>query len=327
MTRAPLLPSPRPAAGDGAEWDVVGLGEISLDHRAVLEAFPGPGQKQALEALEARPGGQMASALIGCARLGLRSSCIGAVGADAAAETALAPMQAAGIDVSCVQRVPGAATRSAIVLVRASDGERAILAHRDPALAIEPGAHERQAIERARVLMLDVTDPDASLWAARVARAAGVPCALDADHTWPGADTLLPLIDFPVVAAAFAEEYGETGNAADGLQKLAGWGARLSVVTLGPDGAMARGNEETLRASAFSVVPRDTTGAGDAFHAGFVWGLLQGLGAAAVLEGANAVAAMSCRADGAQDGLPDRTALEAFMREAGRGLRAEGEST
>jgi len=322
MTQAPLLPSRR----SSSQWDVVGLGEISLDHRAVVEAFPGPGEKLTLASLDARPGGQMASALLACARLGLRACCIGAVGTDAAAESALAPMQAAGIDLACVRRAPGVATRTAIVLVRARDGERAILAHRDPALALAPGGAERQAIEHARLLMLDVTDPDAALWAARVARDAGVPCVLDADHVWPGADTLLPLIDFPVVAAAFAEEYGETGNAADGLEKLAGWGGRLSVVTLGPKGAMARCDDETLRVEAFPVQPLDTTGAGDAFHAGFVWGLLQGFDAAAVLEGANAVAAMSCRAAGAQDGLPDAAALEVFMREAGRGQLTEGKS-
>jgi sulfofructose kinase len=61
------------------------------------------------------------------------------------------------------------------------------------------------------------------------------------------------------------------------------------------------------------VEARDTTGAGDVFHAAFAFGLLAGLGRTAVLRVANAAAAMSCRAVGAQGGLPDRASLEDFL--------------
>jgi sugar/nucleoside kinase (ribokinase family) len=86
-------------------------------------------------------------------------------------------------------------------------------------------------------------------------------------------------------------------------------------VTLGAEGAIAcvaRGSE-VISSPAFRVGARDTTGAGDAFHAGFIWGLLGGLDAAAVLRVAHGVAALACTQPGAQGGLPDREALEAFL--------------
>ena len=72
-----------------------------------------------------------------------------------------------------------------------------------------------------------------------------------------------------------------------------------------------------IESPAFRMEARDTTGAGDAFHGAFVFGLLEGLDAAGVLRTANAAAAMNCRALGAQAGLPDRSELEAFLREHG----------
>jgi sulfofructose kinase len=70
-----------------------------------------------------------------------------------------------------------------------------------------------------------------------------------------------------------------------------------------------------IESAAFAVPVRDTTGAGDVFHAAFVWGLLRGLAPREVLRAANAAAAMSCRALGAQGGLPTEAELLAFLRD------------
>ena len=291
----------------------MGLGENSLDHLCVLEHWPVPGEKSELRDYEARSGGQVASALLGCARLGLRVGYIGAVGVDDAAVTALDPLSRAGVDLSGVRRISGARTRTATILVRASDGERTVLARRDPRLRLQPARLEAREIERARVLHIDASDPDAATWAARTARRAGIPVVLDADRLWPNPDRLLAVTDFPVVSRQLAEEWGGTGDPADGLVKLAGCGATLSVVTCGEAGAIAQREGRRVDSPAFQVEAQDTTGAGDAFHAGFIWGLLQGFPAERVLRVANAVAGLTCTALGAQDGLPRQEELEAFL--------------
>jgi sulfofructose kinase len=71
-----------------------------------------------------------------------------------------------------------------------------------------------------------------------------------------------------------------------------------------------------IESPAFQVVARDTTGAGDVFHAAFIWGLIQRMSERRILQVANAAAAMSCRALGAQGDLPTREELECFLREA-----------
>ena len=93
-------------------------------------------------------------------------------------------------------------------------------------------------------------------------------------------------------------------------------GARFPVVTLGGQGCIGGVGEAAIEVPGFAVKARDTTGAGDVFHAAFVAGLLEGLDAPRTLRMANAAAAMNCRALGAQGGLPTRSELAEFL--AGR---------
>lgn len=314
------------AAGEGPllepgpprDLDVLGLGEISLDLVSRVASLPGPGNKaQALETVRL-PGGQVASALLGCARLGLRSAYVGSLGDDAEGREALAPLAAAGVDVSGVVLRPGVPSRTAQIWVEEASGERVILACRDPRLALAPGELPLARIRAARLLHLDATDLAASLAAAGAAREAGAAVVLDADGdaVADGVEELLRRVDFPVVAAAFAEALYGTTRREEALEKLLAAGARMAVLTVGHEGALAGDGERVWRAPAFPVAARDTTGAGDAFHAGFIWGLLEGLPADGVLAAAAAAAAINCRARGAQTGLPERAELEAFLARA-----------
>lgn len=259
-------------------------------------------------------GGQVATAALALARLGCRVAYRGAVGDDAAAAQALAPLETAGVDCSGVRRVAGGRTRTARVRVDPASGEREVVPERDPQVAVRPGDLDASEIAAARVLHVDAEDLPASLHAAELAGAAGVPVVLDVDAPVEGWADLLARVDFPIVPRPFAEAIAK-GSARGGLLALAKRTGRLAVVTLGAGGAIAcaAGTSEVLASPAFAVAVRDTTGAGDAFHAGFIWGLLEGLDVAATLRAANAVAALNCTALGAQGGLPDRRTLEAFL--------------
>jgi sugar/nucleoside kinase (ribokinase family) len=304
-----------PVRARAAEHDVVGIGQSSLDRVCLLEAPPPLGGKAALLGSYELPGGQIATAMLACARLGLRAAYVGTVGDDAAAEQVLAPLAGAGVDLRGVKRVVSAPTRSATVLVDATTGDRTILGYRDPRLALSPADLAPGPIERAGCLHVDAVDVEASAFAADVARRAGVPVVLDADGPGPGLEKLLAKVDFPIVSRGLAEAMGGRGGLRAALAELCALGARLAVVTLGEYGALARFGERLIESPAFRVNARDTTGAGDVFHAAFVLGLLEGMACEPILRTANAAAAMSCRALGAQGGLPTRSELEAFLRE------------
>lgn len=299
--------------GARRELDVVGLGESSCDIVCVSDEAPDFGGKQELSDYSTHSGGQVATAVLACARLGLQTGLIGSVGDDPEAEVALGSLREAGVDLTGVSVVAGARTRQAVILVDSRSGERAVLAHRDPRLALRSDQLDRKWIRRARALHLDATDPDLSCWAGEVARAEGIPVMLDADRSWPQHERLLAVTDFPVVSRRLAEEWGGTGLVRDGLRALMSHGARLSVVTLGELGALAGAGERIWQSPSFRVPVADLTGAGDGFHGGFLWALLEGCDAAQVLRVANAVGALNCQALGAQGGLPTRPELERFL--------------
>jgi sulfofructose kinase len=302
------------------ELDVVGLGEISLDEICLVDDLPGIGlrDKAPLHGLERRAGGTIATSILACARLGLRSGLMGSTGKDEAGALAREPLAAGGVDLSGVRQLARVATRTAVILVDRRSGSRTVLFHRDPRLSLGAGKGarlRRDEILRARALLLDTSDPEAAFWAAGVAREAGIPVLLDADRPWPKPQALLSRVDFPVVPEHMAEEFSGTGKIEDGLQALLQYGARLAVATRGERGALALScDTEWIESPGFAIEPVDTTGAGDAFRAAFAAGLLEGLGTSHVLELANAAGALNCLALGAQTGLPTRPELRALMR-------------
>lgn len=286
-----------------------------------VDGLPPFAGKAAMEGYAEMPGGQVATAVLACARLGLRCAYAGRVGDDPAADDALAPLREAGVDVSGVRRVAGAPSQLAIILVDRESGERTILWYRDPRLRIRREDLDRAAIASVRALHLDAGDPEAAAWAARVARDAGVAVVLDADTAEPAIARILPHVDFPIVSRSFAEAFTGHSSPREALRELAKEAreARLAVVTLGESGALANDGERDYETPAFEIAARDTTGAGDAFHGGFVWALLRGEDAEGALRAAHGVAAMNCEALGAQGGLPTAEALRAFL--AGRSQR------
>jgi sugar/nucleoside kinase (ribokinase family) len=313
-----MAPEPtRPALAPRPErpLDVLGVGECSLDTWLEVEALPTPGGKASVSDWRELPGGQIATATLAAARLGLRAAYAGVVGDDAAAERVLAPLRAVHVDCSRVRVAPGAHTRAAVIVVERASGERSVLGYRDPRLAAPGATLSQLAIDDARLLLLDASDPAVALPLARAARARGVPVVLDLDAPSAPAEALLACVDFPVVSQGFAERAHGSPEAT--LVRLASLGARLPVVTLGARGAVARWEGRTLACPAFTVDVVDTTGAGDVFHGAFAWGLLQGLDVVALLRAANAAAALACTARGAQGALPEAAQLRAFLAARG----------
>lgn len=294
-------------------FDLVGIGQCSIDHVCRVDGLPPLGGKAAMLGYELQPGGQVATAVLAAARLGLRTAYVGSVGDDAIADFVLAPLAAAGVDLAGVRRVPGATTRLAVILVDRASGERTVLGHRDPRLCLKPMDVPEARIARARCLLVDAEDPEAALAAAVVARGRGVPIVADVDAPGPGVEELLAAVDFPLVSRSFAETIARDGTVRGGLDRLVKLGARMAVATLGDLGCLARIGDREIAAPAFEIAPRDTTGAGDVFHAAFAWGLLEGRSGERLLRSANAAAAIACLGFGAQGNLPTRADLEAIL--------------
>ena len=197
---------------DARPFDVVGFGLNSIDLVAVVAEFPACNSKQRLQRAARLPGGQMATAMATCARLGWRARYVGRFGADDLGTASRESLIADGVDVSASQTMRGATNQFAIVLVDARTGERTVLWDRHPALNMEPADVSREAVTSGRMLIVDCHQTAAAAQAARFARAARVPTIIDVEKVRPGIgertiqgamdmalETLLPQVGFETV--------------------------------------------------------------------------------------------------------------------------------
>lgn len=294
--------------------DVVTLGENSLDVVAVVGGEPPSSGKHALDDLRLEPGGQMATAALGCARLGLRTRYIGVFGDDPWSRRAREPLEAAGVELVAIER-RGVSGRAAVIVV-AADGERTVFERRAPGLVLTAADIDPASLADAGVLLVDGTQPDASLRAVGIARGAGVVVISDIDRRSPEADALLAEVDVAIVPEAFVCE--RWGSLSDGLLRLAHLCRRASAVvaTRGAAGSLAWFDGSFVETPGCAVQVLDTTGAGDAFRAGFAAALIRSgpiVDLGDLLRFANATAALNCTGVGAQRGLPDLEAVHALI--------------
>jgi sulfofructose kinase len=286
-------------------FDAVALGLNAVDHLIVVPHYPEFNSKVQFKSHTTAAGGQCATAMVTLARLGLRVRYIGKVGDDDTGRFQLESIASEGVDASGVIVTPGTESQIAFIIVDQASGERTVLWDHDDRLTIEPSEVDREAVTSGRALLLDGHNVEASIAAASYARAAGIPTVLDIDNIYHGAERLLPLIDFLISSSTFPIRMTGESDVRVALRKLSErTGSLLVAATLGAEGVLAYIRGKYLHSPAFSVECVDTTGAGDAFHGGFIYGLLSGFSVEETLRFSNAVAALKCRQVGARTGLP-----------------------
>jgi sugar/nucleoside kinase (ribokinase family) len=297
-------------------WDVVGLGENSVDHVLRLPSLPHAGQASKIEVLSTshEPGGQVVTALCTCLAMGLRAAYVGAFGSNEDGTRLRAQLAARGLDLThaVVRPVPN---RSAVILVEDTTGERAVLGHRDAGLALTAAEVPLDLLAQTRVLHVDGGDEDASIAAARVARDAGAHVTCDLERLGASTGALLAELTVPILAPGLAEAITGEADAERALRKLPAPHARLRCVTLGSKGALVLDGDRVIHAPGFTVAAVDTTGAGDVFRGAFITALLRGDAPDAVVRFANAAAAISCTRAGAIGGIPSREEVDALIAE------------
>jgi sugar/nucleoside kinase (ribokinase family) len=225
-------------------------------------------------------------------------------------------LQDEGIDCSGVMIAVGAKTQGAVIIIEQFSGERTILWYHDDQTRISREELRQEWITRGRVLHIDGFDTKAAIQAARWAHEAGMIVTIDLDTAYPGIDELLPHVDCLITSQGLANELAGSMEERSALQTLnKRYGCYLVAMTQGSRGALAFVDGEFIASSAFRPpVLRDTTGAGDAFRAGFIYGLCKGLSIEETMRAANAVAALQCREMGARDGLPTDRELAEFLK-------------
>ena len=284
--------------------DLVGVGLNATDTVIPLATYPARGSKTEYSTVSTLPGGQVATTVVACQHWGLRTRYVGKLGDDLAATLHREAFSYAGVETRIIT-VPGGASPQSLILVDAQ-GERTVLIRRDldARLALRPADLDREWITNARALHVDGYDTEAAILASTWAREAGIPVIADLDELYPKVEDLIRNVDYLIVSRDFPSRLTSEPDLEQALRKMQRrYNCRPAAATLGQEGVLAFDGKQLLHASAFCVPVVDTTGAGDIFHAGFIYALLENWPLDRQLEFACAAAALNCTAVGARGGI------------------------
>lgn len=302
-----------------ARFDVVGLGLNATDTVILVREFPALGGKERVASISRQAGGQVATALVTCQRLGLRTRYIGTVGDDDAGVFQLRSLEREGLDLRYTRVVRGAPNQFAYIVVDQATGERTIFWDRDPRLAVSSAELSPGAIRSARVLHLDGCDVEACIQAARWAREADIPVVADLDTVYKRVEKLFPYVDYLIASANFLPAVTGDNDPFRVLEYMGReYGIRAPGMTLGREGALVHWQGHFHYSPGFVLETLDTTGAGDVFHGAFIYGLLAGWAMDRILDFANAMAGLNCTKLGARGGIASRAAAERLMAKGAR---------
>ena len=306
-----LFPSHRP-------FDVVGLGLNAVDHLCVIPHFPSYDSKLKMLDFSQQGGGQAATAMVACQRLGLKTRYVGKAGDDNFGEYSRHSLSEEGVDIQGMKVVPNTRNQFAFILIDGESGERTIIWNRDQRLVVMPEEVPLEIIRSAKGLLVDGHDAAAAARAARYAKEAGMLVVMDAERISEETEKLVSLVDILIGEKHFPERFTGISNLEEALRNIVQKGPRVAGVTLGKEGALALSGGEFYHSAAYVVDCRDTTGAGDVFHAAFIRSLFEDWEIGRCLDFANAVAAMKCKELGGRKGIPSFDEVLAFMTETKR---------
>ena len=298
------------------DFDCVGFGLNAVDHLIVVPHYPDFDTKIRFHEYEKSAGGQTASAMVALQRLGMNTAYAGRFGSDEDGRFGLLSLEYEGVNLDYAETIGGADNQVAFIIIDERSGERTIIWDRDERLSYRADEAPSEIASRGSILHIDAHDPPACGVLARAAHSAGAIVTADIDNIYEGLPELLPLIDVLITSSEFPQQLTSIGDLHSSLIEIQSrYGCAIVGASLGSRGVVVYSEGQFLESPAFGVPDgcRDTTGAGDAFHAGFIYGMLQDQDLENCMKLGNAVAALKCRALGGRAALPTADELKDFI--------------
>jgi ribokinase len=293
----------------------VGLGLCALDYTFQVYNYPALDDKIEATAFSRQGGGPVPTALCALSRLGVPVAFIGKCGRDTEGKTLRDELRRFGVNTSGLILDPDSRTPKAFVIVAKDNGKRTVILDRSETSALSADEFKFDLIKKAKFLLIDGRELETSQTAAMLMQKSGGEVILDAGSPRKNIGDILPYVDHLVVSNRFSIDFTQEEDPGNAALKLAHMGFKSVVITSGSKGCIgATADGLFSQQEAFDVDVVDTTGAGDVFHGGFIYGLIQGWDLPELLRFASATAAIKCTRLGGRRGIPDLGEVESFLQ-------------
>ena len=302
---------------ENRQFDVVGFGTNAVDFLIQVPEYPAYSSKIELSDYVQAAGGEIATTMVGLQRLKLKTAYVGRFGDDREGAFGLQTLHDEAVDVSFAEQVKDARTQIAFIVIDERSGERTVIWHRDQLLAYTEKDAPVEASALGRILHFTPHDTRACLPMARRAKMAGTIVSSDVDNVFDGINELLSQVDVLISSIEFPEKLVGIKDRRASLREIKRrFGCRVVGMTLGEKGSLILCEDKFIETNGYAVPNGcvDTTGAGDAFRVGLLYGLIKGETIETSAQMANAAAALKCRALGARTALPNQNELAELIQ-------------
>ncbi len=297
--------------------DLYCLGGASVD--LILEAprLPRDGEKLFVHHAGQIAGGFIANTACAAAKLGLHTAWGGLVGGDAFAQTIMHDFKSFGVETSDVVFLGESSTDFTVVILP-PNGERTILVV--PVLPTPPPLTRsmKQSLKRAQLGYTVFYEPNWFIEVAQLIHTGGGKVVVDMEVNTlkdiDAAKVMLRQTDIIFSSEEGLHKLTESSTVDDGIEEILSAGPEMVIITMGSSGAILFTKKARYSTAVYDVPVRDTTGAGDCFHAAFLYGILSDWNLQRCLEFATAASAILVQKIGARGGLPSLLEVQNFMK-------------
>ncbi|MEI9977296.1 MAG: ribokinase [Ignavibacteriota bacterium] len=309
---------------------IVVVGSLNIDLVTQVDRLPRAGETVSGGDLTLFSGGKGANQAFAAARLGARSAMIGEVGDDAFGGHLLDVLRGGGVDVSGVGRSNRSTGSACISVLPSGDNAIVISPGANATLTPEVAVQRLRELDRGDIVLLQLEIPLETVEAvSELAAARGAIAILDPAPARPLPSTILRRVAYLTpnqseAALLLGEKHLEIGDfkdAAEAARSLLKLGPSAVLLKLGTLGCFVATDDFFEGVAAFPVDAVDSTGAGDTFNGAFAVGLSNGMPIPDAARFANAAAALSVTRPGAQNSIPTRSEVMAFLQASDRPLQ------
>lgn len=296
-----------------SQIDFLGMGIIPFDLLFTVNKYPNPGKKIDAQSFIMQGGGPIPNVAVGLSRLGMNSALIVTVGNDPFGQLMIEELKKEKVDTShiIVKKEP---TALAGGWIEQGSGDRTLVLSRK--IFVETKDIKLDKLPIPKILHLDGRDMPATMKLAKWAKKYGVIVSFDVGSIRNDVSEVFPYVDHLVVADAYAFPFTKSITAEKAIDKLSSFCSGTIVITEGINGSTGKEPDTTdyVCQKAYKVKNIDTTGAGDCYHTGYLYGLLKNLGLKERMNYGSAAAALKCTKAGARTGIPNKIELNAFLK-------------
>jgi ribokinase len=304
--------------------EILMLGDINIDTIWPVSEFPTPGRDGLTETVTVEIGGAVVNSAIVLDNLGQRTGLLGCVGEDVWAEQVTRKLAQSNIGLKHVH-VKSESTTGLTFIIVTPDGERTMFSHRGANIKLEIQDIDEDAFKDAAILhisgyaLLESPQKDAVWRAVELAKKHNVQISLDtglepAVQNPKDLRRLLSEISICISGPQEVSALLDSKSAEEAADLLLASGIQLAAIKLGEKGSFVADEKNKIFCPSLHVEAVDTTGAGDSYTAGLLYGWMHGLSLPASAVLASAIGALATSVYGAGFSLPDKQCVLDFLR-------------